>query len=231
VNSLDELDYYEVLEVPRNARPEEIARAFALVRATYDEDSLAAYSVFGPDEARQWRDRIEEAWRVLSDAESRARYDVQLGEREALAAQLEQAEGEAREAVAPGEERAPEGPEPARAPIPIEAEPAPRRELDAFDDEQDPEAPWDGARLRRSRLVRGIELDAIASVTKINPTYLQDLEEERFERLPAAVYVRGFVAAYARQLGLDGARVARSYAQRLEDHRRARPRSRLLGLR
>ena len=37
----------------------------------------------------------------------------------------------------------------------------------------------------------------------MNPTYLAFIEDERFDGLPAAVYVRGFVMGYAGCLGLD----------------------------
>ena len=51
----------------------------------------------------------------------------------------------------------------------------------------------------------------------MNPTYLGFIEEERFDGLPAAVYVRGFVTGYASCLGLDAKRVASSYLQRYEE--------------
>jgi cytoskeletal protein RodZ len=46
------------------------------------------------------------------------------------------------------------------------------------------------------------------------------------------VYVRGFVAAYARLLGIDPNQVAPSYVARCEEHRRDKaPRGRFLGRR
>jgi len=44
--------------------------------------------------------------------------------------------------------------------------------------------------------------------------YLSALEGEAFAKLPAAVYVRGFLAEYARALGLDGNRVKQTYLAR-----------------
>ena len=67
--------------------------------------------------------------------------------------------------------------------------------------------------------MRGLELDQINAITKVNPNYLRCIEEERFDALPAAVYVRGFVAAYARCLGLDAGRVANEYLERLQTAR------------
>jgi cytoskeletal protein RodZ len=45
-------------------------------------------------------------------------------------------------------------------------------------------------------------------------SYLRCLEEDHYAGLPAPVYVRGFVAAYARCVGLDPQSVAASYMQR-----------------
>ena len=85
--------------------------------------------------------------------------------------------------------------------------------VEAFDEDSDD---FDGARLRRSRLHRGLEIDDIATVTKVNPTYLRFLEEERFEDLPARVYVRGFLMAYASAVGIDPPALASSYLQRFD---------------
>jgi flagellar biosynthesis protein FlhG len=76
---------------------------------------------------------------------------------------------------------------------------------------EESEGEWTGARLRRARLRQGIELDEITKITKVNPTYLAFIEEERFDGLPASVYVRGFVVGYAGCLGLDAKQVAASY--------------------
>ena len=91
--------------------------------------------------------------------------------------------------------------------------------LDAMADLDEGEGEFDGERLRRVRLQRGLELEQIANVTKINPTYLRFIEEEHFDDLPAAVYVRGFVMGYASCVGLDGIRVAKSYMSRYEESR------------
>lgn len=200
---LAELDHYEVLEVPRDAGPEEIERAYRLVRSAYSGDSVAAYSLFEAQDAEALRERIDTAYRVLSDPGARREYD----------------------AAWKGE------PAPAHEPVAgdtvgAEAEP----QMVGFDEvEMDEEgAQWDGARLRRARLARGLEIEQITRITKVNVRYLTSLEEEQFEDLPAAVYVRGFVMAYARCLRLDGARVAASYMQRHEAQLENRPRSRLL---
>jgi cytoskeletal protein RodZ len=60
-----------------------------------------------------------------------------------------------------------------------------------------------GEKLRKQRELRGIELDAISNATKISTRMLRALEDERFDQLPGGVFNKGFVRAYARQIGLD----------------------------
>jgi curved DNA-binding protein CbpA len=191
VKPISDLDHYELLEVPRSASREEIERAYRLALETWGDDSLAGYSVVGDGDAAAVRERVDLAWRVLSDEESRRAYD---------AASLDPA---------------PEEPVREAAPPPAEPLPAPG----PFEELEEDEGDWDGGRLRRWRLRRGLDLDEIASVTKINPSYLHFIEEERFAELPARVYVRGFVSAFAQVVGLDADRVASSYLKRLEESR------------
>ena len=61
---------------------------------------------------------------------------------------------------------------------------------------------------------RGRQLREIAEKSKIGMAYLQALEAEVFTKLPAPVYVRGFLAEYARALGLDAERVKQTYLDR-----------------
>ena len=65
-----------------------------------------------------------------------------------------------------------------------------------------------------------MELREIAERSKIGMAYLQAIEGELFHKLPAPVYVRGFLAEYARALGLDLDRVKQTYLAR---YRAARP--------
>jgi cytoskeletal protein RodZ len=59
--------------------------------------------------------------------------------------------------------------------------------------------------LRTGRAQRGMSLDDVARVTKIQPRILERLEAGRDDGLPAEVFVRGFVRSFARCVGLDEA--------------------------
>lgn len=81
-----------------------------------------------------------------------------------------------------------------------------------------PDTEFTGALLREVRASQGVSLDAISKVTKIGVSYLEALESDDFPRLPAIVYVRGFVTELAKFLKLDPEHVSRSYVRRLARH-------------
>ena len=61
-----------------------------------------------------------------------------------------------------------------------------------------------GSSLREARSRQGLELAEVAAATMIRVSYLEALETERFEALPAGPYGRSFLREYAEFLGLDG---------------------------
>lgn len=64
----------------------------------------------------------------------------------------------------------------------------------------------------------GVELDEVSRRIKVRKDYLQALEMEDFERLPkAAVYVRGFVTAYAEYLGFGVEDIVPAYMLRYKN--------------
>ncbi len=76
-----------------------------------------------------------------------------------------------------------------------------------------------GDLLRQVRLARGLTLAQLADRTRIGTKHLENVEGDRYDALPAGVYLRGILMNLARELGLDGLRVARSYLTFVEAHR------------
>ena len=81
MRALEEQDHYEILEIPRGASPGAVERAYRLARTTFADDSLALYSVVDPRDAESIRQRVEEAYRVLSDPAARHEYDADRSRR------------------------------------------------------------------------------------------------------------------------------------------------------
>lgn len=60
-----------------------------------------------------------------------------------------------------------------------------------------------GEYLKREREIRGVSLEDISNVTKIRVGLLIAVERNDFDALPATPFVKGFIQAYCRYLGLD----------------------------
>ncbi|HEX8986107.1 MAG TPA: RodZ domain-containing protein [Bryobacteraceae bacterium] len=60
-----------------------------------------------------------------------------------------------------------------------------------------------GDRLRRERLQRGLDIDQLAELTKINSAMLEAIEADDLDRLPGSFFTRSFVRQYAKALDLD----------------------------
>ena len=60
-----------------------------------------------------------------------------------------------------------------------------------------------GARLAAQRERAGLSVTDVASTLRLHPNQIRAIEQEDLTRLPALVYVRGFIRSYARVLSLD----------------------------
>lgn len=68
-----------------------------------------------------------------------------------------------------------------------------------------------GARLRASREGKRLSLDAVAATTRVQSRVLSAIERNDAGALPPRPYGRGFVRAYARELGLNPDEIVRDY--------------------
>lgn len=71
-------------------------------------------------------------------------------------------------------------------------------------------------RLRRAREKAGLSIEELSSRTKIQITLLEAIEAGNFARVPGGLFVRGFLRAYAREVGLDPEEVVSQYLQDYE---------------
>lgn len=97
----------------------------------------------------------------------------------------------------PREYRAPERPRPFEVPAGVE---------------------FNGDLLRQVRMARGLSLLQLSERTRIGVRHLENIESDRYDALPALVYLRGMLMNMARELGLDGLRVSKSYLTFVEAH-------------
>jgi cytoskeletal protein RodZ len=71
-----------------------------------------------------------------------------------------------------------------------------------------------GEKMKRLREERGVALRDIADTTKISVSALEALERNDISRLPGGIFSRGFVRAYAEQIGADPEKTVREFIAR-----------------
>jgi cytoskeletal protein RodZ len=64
-----------------------------------------------------------------------------------------------------------------------------------------------GTTLRTARERRDLTLTQLATTTKIPIAQLRAIEDNAFDRVPRGIFIRGFIRAYAREVGLDAEEV------------------------
>jgi flagellar biosynthesis protein FlhG len=179
--------YYQLLEIEPTSSEEEIRRAHRRVRQMYGRDSVAVSGLYTREGLDALQRRFDEAYATLMDAQRRKAYDQRLF---------------------------PDGPPSTaggrRHSRRATSQPVAKVQAPSLP----PDADYSGTLLREVREGLGIELREISERTKIGVGYLGAIEEERFDLLPAPVYVRGFLVEYVKVLGLDVGRVLETYFQR-----------------
>lgn len=206
----NEQTHYELLEVSPDAAQDEIHRAYQRAKETYSPDSPALYTMFTRDEALELSKMIEEAYQVLSNKARRRDYDLQLvGSSKLSPNDLSQ------------DSQSLQGANTASSVQPIIPSKTPsghkKTKFGSYEVKTEMEQAientmeWDGSFLRKVRVYKNISLEQLSAETKISRTYIQAVENNDFKKLPAKVFVRGFVVQLSKALGLDDHKVAKSY--------------------
>lgn len=95
--------------------------------------------------------------------------------------------------------------------LPGDGNAASARRQPPWEKSSEPETASFGGWLRRQREMREISLRDIADRTKISLRYLEAMEENRFDLLPAPIFAKGFLREYARYVGLSPDEVVNHY--------------------
>ncbi|HEB72725.1 MAG TPA: helix-turn-helix domain-containing protein [Nitrospirae bacterium] len=68
-----------------------------------------------------------------------------------------------------------------------------------------------GKYLVACRQKKGLAVEEVAQITRINPRLICAAETDRFEELPGRVFIRGFLRSYAEVVGVDGAELIKRF--------------------
>lgn len=207
---LTEDNYYSLLGISPKASFEEVQSAYEEARVTFAHNSLATYSLLSQEERDQILARLIDAYKTLTNTHLRREYNEfliekgelssdEIGESPSITAELP--ENQLRE-VSPEsliQEKASSS-----------ADRVSQDNLDLFG----APAYVTGASIKMIRIEREMDLQEVYRKTNIPKQTLEDIEEENFERLPALVYLKGFLKAYADTLGVDRTQMMDGYLKR-----------------
>ena len=205
-------NYYDILQIPPNADKEVIRHAYRQASALYDAQSVATYALFSDGQRQTLLAAIEKAFEILIDDDQRAAYDQMLIDtgildptdfsdrtRRELAARLETDGTTKEESLRRWAAKQAEAPEM-------------RQRIEAI--LSGPRL--SGPQLKELREAYGIELSEIYATTRINKDMMTAIEANRFDDLPAMVYLKQFLKNIARILQIDPATVVERYLEAME---------------
>ncbi|HCS49265.1 MAG TPA: hypothetical protein DIW61_13830, partial [Candidatus Aminicenantes bacterium] len=75
IKKIEEMDFYELLNLRLDASPKDIENAYLLAVATYHQEGMASYGVLGDVERGLILDKVEEAFQTLRDPAKKKAYD------------------------------------------------------------------------------------------------------------------------------------------------------------
>ncbi|MDF1615461.1 helix-turn-helix domain-containing protein [Desulfurivibrio dismutans] len=217
-----ELNYYELLELNRQATARGIEQAYTRARQTFSGDASAIYSLLTPHELQQIRQQLETAYQTLIHPQRRAEYDARLARQEAKGTEPTATSA----AVAPSAPPAAPPPEPKElpaAPAAADGEDEEENELRLPEKLVPPPAEieeFSGAVLRQLRVQQDLTIKDVAEMTNLGTRYLEYIEEENFSLLPVRVYLRGYLTLFAKALGYQPERIVADYLRRYEQENR-----------
>lgn len=220
LKKIENMNYYELLEVSPTATKQEIHKAYERIRRVYEPNSLALYSLFTAEESANMHQRIEEAYRTLVYEDNRKVYDTMLRNRTRL---------DETPAPPPPPKFQPKPVQPAFS-LPSEnryiarTDQAPLQHQAPLQEPQEIKlqhtthviAEFTGPAIKSLREQLGLTIRNIADTTKVGSRYLENIEAESYGKLPARPYLRGFLALYAKALGCDSERMVGDYMKRYD---------------
>ena len=212
MKKLNDLNFYELLEVAFDASPFEIHHAYKEMFQLYHEDSLASYSFFSREEREEILAKLNEAYSTLMDEKKRSPYDQLLIERGILDEEKQYQRDRKQLSLMPNSKH------PSadtalrirdRLKTIVSSNPV-IQEILAHD-------AISGSDLKKIRDELRVSLEEIAETVKVRMVYLHAIEEDQFEKAPSRIFLKGFLRAYAQYIGLDADTVASRYLKRINN--------------
>jgi hypothetical protein len=211
VKRFEELNYYELLDIPNNASFSEIRQAYREAFSIYNEDSLITYSFFTDDERDGILRKIEEAFLTLIDEKKRAGYNRIMVNAGVVDASTLTKRDEKK--IIPLFQRNKKNGENVYSKI-IRKKIA-EKDVKEISHEILSKELISGDDLKNLRKLIGVELEEVFEVVRISVPILKSIEDNEFESLPPTIYLKNFLRSYAEILQLDSEKVVDGYIRNM----------------
>jgi DnaJ-class molecular chaperone len=204
IKKIEEMDYYELLNLERHASQEEIENAYLAGIATYHPNSLASYSLISKEEREFILKRIEEAFQILGNSEKRKFYDLKINNNFQFCPKASFRKSTRKLEIEDAEEKKRIWRKLKNLFFPKKRKKEKQENLKKAD-------PFDinnhnllrGEYLKKVREIRGLSLEEISKAIKMSVSQLEALEEEYYEILPKETNISHLIGIYAHHLGLN----------------------------
>lgn len=211
-----EQNYYELLEVPSNASPLEVRRAYKKIFDLYQDESIASYSFFSQEERNEILARLEEAYLTVINPEFREAYDrslIDLG----LVEEGKQYYDKTKEPVPLYDFKKTQFyiPGPIKRPVDIRNRASEKPVIQNILAQET----LAGTDLKRIRTEMEIPLEEIAEETNVRIDMLRAIEEDAYELFLPMVYMKGFLKSYARYLQVDENIIVNGFIKHIEERK------------
>lgn len=200
-------NYYQILNVSGGASTTEIRRAYMNTLEIYKEDSIATYSLFSSEQREIFLQAIEKAFDTLIDDNKRAAYNRMLVD----TGQVDPGTFFKQSSEKPAAYSNTQGISKEKSLTQWVQKKSEAPEIKSLIDQMLSKELLSGKDLKQLREAFGIEIQEIYGITRISSAVLNMIEADKFDDLPAEIYLKQFLKSYAEILQIDPQHVIEGY--------------------
>jgi DnaJ-class molecular chaperone len=213
MDRFENLNFYELLEIPVNASSFEIRQAYRDALSIYEEDSMISDSFFTDEERNAILRRIEAAFSTLIDRGQRGAYNREMVDAGAIDASfLENARPKSKGPIPLFSLKKKAGQQTLSSRVRDRIR---RKDFSGVSEEILSKELISGQDLKRLRKHVGIALEEIFEVTRISLKVLKAVESDDVPSLPRGFYLRNFLKSYSELFQLDSNKVIDGYLENI----------------
>ncbi len=211
MKSFEGKNYYEILGLPFDAGLAEVKQAYTQALEIYDDDALATYALFSDAHRKNLLQVIDDAFHTLANEDKRLAYNQML----IATGQVESSEvpRQVRNPLcisleAPSESKAGNLPERVR-------QKSMEEKASQLKDAILSKGLVSGEDLKALREALGVDIAEIFEATRISKTTIERMEQNQYGDLPAEIFLKSFLKAYAEILKVDPQHIVSGYLKHM----------------